>query len=137
VDTIGSIDFEAVRGIKDEVASSRMYHRILNTIGHDHSGALYVSAEHAVAPLFSIAVSEPGWPANTALEVLVDMLGSFVALPAATQEQSEPPPGMTQRMRLVALRYHADLERMANESDLFGTGRRARELLGVLSEESG
>jgi hypothetical protein len=36
VDGIGSIDFEAIVGIKDEAVSSTMYHHILNTIGHDH-----------------------------------------------------------------------------------------------------
>jgi hypothetical protein len=81
---VGPIDLDGIRRVADEASSRAMYHQVLNTIGHDHSGNLYAEAEDAVEPLILLGVGEPGWPANTALEVLLDVLGSFEPLTVST-----------------------------------------------------
>jgi hypothetical protein len=99
------IDFDALRRVNDAASSRQLYHHILNSIGHDHSGTLYASAEQAVEPLIAIAIAEPGWPANTALEALLDMLGSFQSLIIATADEDVPAPGMKRRARVIAQRH--------------------------------
>lgn len=130
------IDLDAIHRVTDEASSSAAYDRILNTIGHNHSGTLYAEAENAVEPLVQIAVREPGWPANTALEVLLDILGSFDPLQVATPEHAVPPAGMRMRMRSDAARWLPELARAAGRVDEYRTSVRAAQLIEELSVEN-
>ncbi len=56
------------------------YDRFLNMIGHNHSGVLYPGAANAFLPLMAISTERAAWPAATALDILIDMLGSFIWL---------------------------------------------------------
>lgn len=129
----GPIDVGAILRVADGPSSSAMYHHVLNTVGHDHSGTLFGEAESAVAPLVQIAVGDAGWPANTALEVLIDMLGNFGAVAVATPGHPVPAPGMRRRMRAIAVSSLDELRRVALRADDFGTSGRAAELIEVLA----
>lgn len=37
----GGIDLDGLRRVANEPSSQAMYHQVLDTIGHDHSGTLY------------------------------------------------------------------------------------------------
>lgn len=130
------IDVEAILRVGDQSASSRVYTQVLNTIGHNHSGTLYVEAEEAVEPLVRIAVGGAGWPANTALEVLIDMLGCFGVLAIATPDHPVPSAGMRSRMRATATSHLPELRRVAGGADNYGTSVRAAQLIEELSAEN-
>ena len=133
---VGLVDLDGIRRVTDQPSSEAMYQRVLNAIGHDHSGSLYPEAENAVEPLLLIALDKPGWPANTALEALLDMLGSFQPLTTATEDHPVPRTGMKQRMRAAAARHLAQLAAVAAAPDEYGTSARAAQLIDVLTAQT-
>lgn len=129
------IDLDVVRRATDQSSSSRAYGYVLDTVGHNHSGTLYTEAEAAVAPLMRIAVEESGWPAVTALDVLIDLLGCFDGHAVATQDHPPAPAGMRQRMRAEARQRIPELAQLA--SRLNGqVAPRAAELIATLGVEN-
>ena len=71
---------EALRqlaGATDLQSSQASYHRMLNAIGHDHSGTLYRSALPAVDDLLAISCTGEAWSSDAALDVLIEVTTSF------------------------------------------------------------
>ncbi len=124
---------DAVVRATDQTSSQAAYNAVLSGVGNNHQGTLYPEAEHAVEPLLAIAVATPGWPANTALNALTEMIGSFqLAEPQPGREAADPE--MKQRMRNAVSRHRDDLETLAQGNDGFGTAECARDLVTELDE---
>lgn len=117
----------------DQASSRAAYHTVLDAVGNNHEGTLYPDAEHAVEPLLTIGTANPGWPANTALNALTEMIGSFQLAPPEPGRNA-PDPKMKQRMRNAVARRRDDLVALAQGNDEFGTAACARELLVDLDE---
>jgi hypothetical protein len=124
---------DAVVRAKDGTASQAAYNAVLGGVGNNHQGTLYPEAEHAVEPLLAIAVATPGWPANTALNVLTEMIGSFQSAEPVPGRDA-PDPEMKQRMRDAVSRHRDDLVTLAQGNDAFGTAECACDLVSVLDE---
>jgi hypothetical protein len=64
-------------GATDLESSEASYNRMLDAIGHNHSGSLYRSALPAVDDLLAIACTGKAWSADAALDVLIAVTTSF------------------------------------------------------------
>ncbi len=74
-----------------------------------------------------IALEQPGWPANAALDALTDMIGSFVPAP-------DIDPAMKSRMRATVVSQRAAVQALTKGNDPFGTASKAAELLAELDD---
>jgi hypothetical protein len=70
----------ALRGmirVKSETEAQSAYHRVLSALGNDHAGTYYPVAIHAVPFLVEMLGHDTDFVREAALDVLVDLLGSF------------------------------------------------------------
>jgi hypothetical protein len=71
---------EALReilNVQDEVSAERAYHRLLFALGNDHAGTYYPVAVSAVPFIGEALRHDKSLVRETALNVLVDLVGSF------------------------------------------------------------
>ena len=127
-----TVDLSLVLTAHDRSTSRAAYNAILDLVGNNHSGTLYSNAERATLPLLRIALAEPGWPANTALDVLTELIGSFQPAQAADAGRDAPDPGMKQRLRSMVDGERERLIALSRIKEPFGTAAYARELLAEL-----
>ncbi len=69
--------FEAVMLAGNEESSQTAYHRLLSAIGNDHAGTYYPVALEILPATEAILRDGSAWARRIALEVLIDLFGSF------------------------------------------------------------
>lgn len=71
---------EDMRHCSDEQSSNRAYGRFLHAVGNDHAGIYYPVAVPAVRMLDDILKLDNTWARSAALNVLLDLCGSFAPI---------------------------------------------------------
>lgn len=124
--------FEAMSAAGDEESSQAAYHRLLFAIGNDHAGTYYPVA-FEVLPAFEIILRDgSAWAKHVAIEVLIDLFGSF-----------EPEPGheihggveLRRSVRSRIFDFAPHLASVAAGDDAAATS--ARELLATIRNTRG
>ena len=67
----------AATAANDETSFQKAYDEILFAVGNNHAGTYFPVAVFLIPELAPLLVSDQPWPRRVALEVLVDLTGSF------------------------------------------------------------
>lgn len=67
--------FDGIAAVQDEPGSHAAYHRLMDALGHDHSGTPYPAMVPGARLLAELVPLLRGWQLATAVEVLTDCLG--------------------------------------------------------------
>ena len=63
--------------VENKTEAQSAYHRVLFSLGNDHAGTYYPAAIHAVPFLIEMLAHDKDFVREAALDVLIDLLGSF------------------------------------------------------------
>ncbi|HEX7639340.1 MAG TPA: hypothetical protein VF457_13165 [Burkholderiaceae bacterium] len=125
---------DALRAIQDansKEASSRACHKLLYSVGNNHAGTYYPVVLVAVPALAAILHEGSFWARHAALNVLVELCGSFEPEPEFLDFEGAPLSSAL--MQKVAVLVPL-VERLATETD--AVGQSARDLVDATKDAS-
>lgn len=117
----------------DLVSSEASYNRMLDAIGHNHSGSLRRSALPTVEGLLAIACTGRRWSSDAALAVLIDVTTNFELKLEAGVDQTDVRMFKQSLIGAVATRRD-EILLLAGSALQQRTRVRAAELLEALSD---
>jgi len=107
-----------------EAEGGEAYHRMLYALGNDHAGTYFPVVVPAIPHLVDVAVHGQQWARHAALDVLVDLTGSFGPDPECGQED------LRNAVTTSVVRHRASLEALLKTAE-----RPERELVAELLEQ--
>jgi hypothetical protein len=117
----------------DDTAQSA-YHRVLFAIGNDHGGSYFPIVLDVVPFLGEILESGTRRSRARTLDVLIDLVGSFVPDPDAIPEDSMPPEDLPTALRARVERLRPILQTLMADSSAPDVQALARDLVDCLAE---
>ncbi len=127
----------AIRALADgsDLDRQRAYHRLLYALGNDHAGTYYPVVLPAI-PFVGEILRGPALVARLrALDVLIDLLGSFEPEPGhETVESATGRWSLKSMVRGAATCLANDVDRLHRDPESDEEGRLAGELLELLAE---
>lgn len=123
--------FQSILTAHDEASCLAAYHQLLYAVGNDHAGTYYAVAL-AIPPLLEGILRDGGvWSQDAALQVLIEICGSFK--PELGQEIYQGMP-LDSLIRQASVRLVPLVKSLANEQSI--AAKSARELLEIIDHPS-
>ncbi|RYY09376.1 MAG: hypothetical protein EON55_18495 [Alphaproteobacteria bacterium] len=124
---------QELAGASDLESSEASYDRMLDAIGHNHSGSLHRSALPAVDDLLAIACTGRAWSADAALDVLIEITTSFELKFEVARDHTDVQRFKRSLIAAVATRRD-EIARLATTASQQRTRARGAELGAALSD---
>ena len=122
-----ALAFHAILAADDEASCIAAYHKLLCAVGNDHAGT-YNSVALAIPPLLEGILRDGGvWSQDAALQVLIEICGSFK--PESGQEIYQGMP-LDSLIRQASVQLLPLVKSLANEQSI--AAKSARELVELI-----
>ena len=122
---------QALRAANDESSSLTAYHKLLNAVGNDHAGTYYSIALAIPSLVEDILRDGNAWARDGALQVLIELCGSFTPEPGQELYSGMP---LHSLITQASFALFPLIDSLANGSSL--AAKSARELLEIICPPS-